>query len=124
MGKLVRWCSWSQVRERLANNGRARGPGPGLWARSGSMGHDLDTRQSSKAPGWPGCAWLAYQPGMWMMDRQRSGAGRVKQVLVIASLPICKCWLLLGGMFDCWIRGAYWWTMGWTEGLGEIPMLL
>jgi hypothetical protein len=61
---------------------------------------------------------------MWTMGGQRSGAGRVKQVLVVTSLPICKCWLLLGGVFGCWIRGAYWWTVGRTEGLGEIPVLL
>jgi hypothetical protein len=63
MGELVRWCSWSQERGRLASAGRARGQ---VWVSGPDMdptGHDLDARQSSTTPGWPGCAWLAYRWG-------------------------------------------------------------
>jgi hypothetical protein len=48
----------------------------------------------------------------------------VKQVLVIASLPLHKCWILFGAVFGCWIRDASWWIVGRTEGLGEILVLL
>jgi hypothetical protein len=57
----------------------------------------------------------------------RKREGRADSDLGLAwvkRVPIHKCWLLLGGAFGCWIQDASWQTMGWTEGLGEISMLL
>jgi hypothetical protein len=66
---VVRWGTWCGG----AASSRCLGGLPTVVELEGQVwvfgpnldptGHDLDAWQSSIAPGWPGCAWLAYQRG-------------------------------------------------------------